>query len=63
MYVLERSGNIVLTIDMNMYIGEQWKFKKVRDAYLLQHKYDPTKLPKKEFKIFLDYIDGMKGLS
>jgi hypothetical protein len=30
------------------------KFKKVRQVYLLKHKFDPERLPKKNFKEFLE---------
>jgi len=40
-----------------------WKFQKVRQSYLLQNIYDRKKVPKKHFKILLEYLEELKGNS
>ncbi|GAB5356450.1 hypothetical protein AAMO2058_000290700 [Amorphochlora amoebiformis] len=40
-----------------------WKFRKVSQAYLLAHCYDRTIIDKDQFKILLQYIQGLKGAS
>eukprot|EP00656_Telonema_subtile_P004442 TRINITY_DN12021_c0_g1_i1.p1 TRINITY_DN12021_c0_g1~~TRINITY_DN12021_c0_g1_i1.p1 ORF type:complete len:188 (+),score=39.62 TRINITY_DN12021_c0_g1_i1:195-758(+) len=40
-----------------------WKFKKVRQTWLLQHIYDKTQLEDKHFPMLLKYLAGLKGVS
>ena len=39
-----------------------WKFKKVRQTWLLQHTYDREKITDDVFALLLDYLDGLKGM-
>jgi len=38
-----------------------WKFNKTRQVWLLKHCYSLEKLPPKHFKIFLKYVQTIKG--
>lgn len=38
-----------------------WKFNKTRQVWLLKHCYSLEKLPPKHFKIFLKYVQTVKG--
>ena len=38
-----------------------WRFKKVRQTFLLQHAFDPVQLPKDDFEAFIEYISGLEG--
>ena len=40
---------------------EAWRFKKVRQTFLLQHAFDPVQLPKEDFDSFIEYISGLEG--
>merc|ERR1712086_376697 len=40
-----------------------WKFKKVRQTWLLQHIYDGAKLEDRHFPQLLLYLAGLKGVS
>jgi len=42
---------------------DSWKFKKVRQTWLLQNATDKKKLDKKSFVIFLKYLQGLQGMS
>lgn len=39
----------------------EWKFRKVRQTFLLQHMYDPLTLDKEMFKIMQQYLKGLRG--
>jgi len=41
----------------------EWRFKKVRQTFLLQHAYNPVLLPKDSFETFIDYLAGLEGLA
>lgn len=41
--------------------SEEWKFRKVRQTFLLQHMYDPLTLDKEMFKIMQRYLQDMRG--
>jgi len=42
---------------------KDWKFKKLRQTWLLQSMYDKEKVSKAHFKILLDYLEDLKGAS
>ncbi|XP_075686421.1 protein cholesin [Rhinoderma darwinii] len=39
----------------------EWKFQKTRQTWLLMNIYDTEKVPKKYFKMLLNYIEDLKG--
>ncbi|XP_044159887.1 uncharacterized protein C7orf50 homolog [Bufo gargarizans] len=39
----------------------EWKFQKIRQTWLLMNMYDPEKVPDKDFKRLLSYLEGLKG--
>jgi hypothetical protein len=41
----------------------QWKFRKVRQMWLLRHALDAVALPAAEFRVLIDYVAGMRGLA
>ena len=44
--------------------GEKgWKFRKVRQVWLLMNMYNPNKVEKELFRTLLEYLDGLKGAS
>ncbi|XP_057311346.1 uncharacterized protein C7orf50 homolog [Hydractinia symbiolongicarpus] len=45
------------------YDRKEWKFKKVRQTWLLQNAYDKGEVSKENFKMLLKYIEDMKGKS
>jgi len=42
---------------------DKWKFRKVRQTWLLQNMYDRTVIDKEYFKILLKYLEELKGQS
>jgi len=42
---------------------KDWKFKKLRQTWLLQSMYDKEKVSKANFKILLEYLEDLKGAS
>ncbi|KAK1164999.1 hypothetical protein AOXY_G15452 [Acipenser oxyrinchus oxyrinchus] len=38
-----------------------WRFKKTRQTWLLQHMFDSEKVPDELFDVLLEYLDGLKG--
>ena len=40
---------------------DSWKFQKIRQSFLLKYTFNPFRLPKPDFKIFLEYIVALKG--
>jgi hypothetical protein len=40
-----------------------WKFKKLRQTWLLQNMYDPSRVPKPTFASLLEYLKDLKGIS
>mmetsp|Transcript_30283 Transcript_30283/g.73719 ORF Transcript_30283/g.73719 Transcript_30283/m.73719 type:complete len:297 (+) Transcript_30283:185-1075(+) len=41
---------------------KSWKFRKVSQSYLLENCYDRSVLQKKHFRIFIRYIEDLKGI-
>lgn len=40
---------------------DSWTFQKVRQVWLLQHMYDPTKIGENDFGILLEYLEKLVG--
>ena len=40
---------------------DSWKFQKIRQSFLLKYTFNPFRLPKPDFKNFLEYIVALKG--
>ncbi|XP_062381566.1 uncharacterized protein C7orf50 homolog [Sardina pilchardus] len=39
----------------------EWRFKKIRQTWLLQHMYDPEKVSDASFSIMLQYLENLRG--
>ncbi|KAL2078270.1 hypothetical protein ACEWY4_025955 [Coilia grayii] len=39
----------------------EWRFKKIRQTWLLQHMYDAEKVPDASFSIMLAYLENLRG--
>ncbi|XP_041671874.1 uncharacterized protein C7orf50 [Cheilinus undulatus] len=39
----------------------EWKFQKTRQTWLLQHMFDPEKIPDEKFSLLLQYLEGLRG--
>ncbi|XP_063077646.1 uncharacterized protein C7orf50 homolog [Engraulis encrasicolus] len=40
---------------------EEWRFKKIRQTWLLQHMYDTEKVPDASFSVMLAYLENLRG--